>query len=95
MWALLFDAPHATLYGGTGAGWDVRQVAGIAARRRVFVAGGLGPGNAARAAADSGAWAIDVCSRVESAPGIKDPGLLRQLFCEVREAHNGDRTHPS
>lgn len=97
VWALLFDAPHAALYGGTGTGWSYREVSGIAARHRVFVAGGLGPGNAARAAAESGAWAIDVCSRVESAPGVKDPELLKRLFYEVRstEAHDGDPTHPS
>ena len=84
-WALLFDARHDALYGGTGIEWPYAEVAAIAAARRVFVAGGLRPGNARRAADLSGAFGIDVCSGVESAPGIKDPGLLARLFEEVRD----------
>jgi phosphoribosylanthranilate isomerase len=89
-WALLFDARSAgagrgSLYGGTGLAWPFGGVAGIAAARRVFVAGGIKPGNARRAAADSGAAAIDVCSGVEKAPGVKDSELLARLFEEVRD----------
>jgi phosphoribosylanthranilate isomerase len=83
-WGVLFDARHGRLYGGTGHTWPFGEVATIAARRRVFVAGGLGPGTARAAAAASGAWGIDVCSRVESAPGIKERTLLERLFEEVR-----------
>jgi len=82
-WALLFDARHGALYGGTGLGWPFGEVAAIASARRVFVAGELRPGNARRAAAESGAAAIDVCSGVEKAPGIKDSELLARLFAEV------------
>jgi len=71
------------LYGGTGRTWTYGEVAPVAAARRVFVAGGIGPGNARQAAA-SGAFGIDVCSGVEKAPGIKDRGLLERLFEEVR-----------
>ncbi len=56
---------------------------------RVFVAGGLGPDNARRVVATLRPFAIDVCSRVESAPGKKDPLLLLKLFEEVR---NGQAT---
>lgn len=87
-WAWLFDAPHGSLYGGTGMAWNFQAVAGIAGDRRVFVAGGLGPDNVRQAIADSRAFAVDVCSRVESAPGIKDPELLRRLFQEVRNAQS-------
>jgi phosphoribosylanthranilate isomerase len=84
VWALLFDARHGALYGGTGLAWEYAAVAPLAAAgRRVFVAGGIGPGNARQAAA-SGAFGIDVCSGVEKAPGIKDRGLLERLFEEVR-----------
>jgi len=87
-WAWLFDAPHGSLYGGTGMAWNFQTVAGIAGERRVFVAGGLGPDNVRQAIAASRPYAVDVCSRVESAPGIKDTELLRQLFEEVRNAQS-------
>jgi phosphoribosylanthranilate isomerase len=92
-WAWLFDAPHVgapqgSLYGGTGRSWNFQAVAGIAGERRVFVAGGLGPDNVRQAIAASRPFAVDVCSRVESAPGIKDPELLRRLFEEVRNAQS-------
>ncbi len=52
--------------------------------RRLFLAGGLGPGNVRRVVASLRPFAVDVCSGVESAAGRKDPRLLRQLFEEVR-----------
>ncbi|MES1240305.1 MAG: phosphoribosylanthranilate isomerase [Acidobacteriota bacterium] len=86
VWGWLFDAPHGTLYGGTGEGWSYGAISDLSARRRVFLAGGLGPDNVRRAVEASRPFAVDVCSRVESAPGIKDPELLRRLFEEVRNA---------
>lgn len=90
VWGLLFDAPHGSLYGGTGAAWDYGSIAAIAQDRRVFLAGGLGPDNVRRAVQDVRPFAIDVCSRVESAPGIKNPELLQRLLQEVR--HGEDTT---
>lgn len=87
-WAWLFDAPHGSLYGGTGMAWNFQAVRGIAGERRIFVAGGLGPDNVRQAIEASRPYAVDVCSRVESAPGIKDPELLRRLFQEVRNAQS-------
>jgi phosphoribosylanthranilate isomerase len=90
VWGVLIDAPHDTLYGGTGEAWDYGAVDGMDGRR-LFLAGGIGPGNARRAVA-AAPYAIDVCSRVESAPGIKDLELLRRLFEEVR---HGETQTPS
>lgn len=99
-WGFLFDVPHATLYGGSGQTWPWEAVVGapdLAARvagRPVLIAGGVGPDNAAqilRAASRSGGrltLGIDVCSRVESAPGIKDRVLLERLFAEVRDGES-------
>lgn len=94
LWGLLLDAPHPTLYGGTGAAWEYPQGAigaggaesAAAAPRRVFLAGGLGPDNVRRAVAACRPYAVDVCSRVESAPGVKDREKMRRLFEEVRLA---------
>lgn len=83
-WGLLFDAPHGTLYGGTGEAWGY-EIPSVA-NRRIFLAGGLGPDNVRRAVQTCHPFAVDVCSRVESAPGIKDPELLRRLFQEVQHA---------
>jgi phosphoribosylanthranilate isomerase len=61
-------------------------------RRRVFLAGGLRPDNVRRVVATLRPFAVDVCSGVESAPGRKEPRLLRQLFEEVR---NGQVDRPT
>jgi phosphoribosylanthranilate isomerase len=94
VWGVLIDAPHSTLYGGTGAAWDYAAVAGrdAALPGRLFLAGGIGPDNVRRAVAAVRPFAVDVCSRVESAPGIKDLGLLRRLLEEVR--HGETQTPP-
>jgi phosphoribosylanthranilate isomerase len=85
-WGLLFDAPHRTLYGGTGETWSYEAVAQVQRlpERRVFLAGGLGPDNVRQAVMACRPFAVDVCSRVEKTPGIKDPELLRRLFEEVQ-----------
>jgi len=92
---------HGTDYGGTGRAWDYDAVrsllpapaagSGGAAerRRRVLLAGGIGPANVRQVVARLRPFAVDVCSAVESAPGTKDPRLLAQLFEEVR---NGQAT---
>jgi phosphoribosylanthranilate isomerase len=94
-WGLLLDTPRsaggALAYGGTGRPWEYGAAASVvgAASPRLFIAGGLGPDNVRRVVATLRPFAIDVCSRVESAPGKKDSRLLRQLFEEVR---NGQAT---
>ena len=72
---LMFDArpPEGSdLPGGVGASFDWAMMQGRRYRNPWFLAGGLNPGNAARAAAISGAPMLDVSSGVESAPGVKD-----------------------
>jgi phosphoribosylanthranilate isomerase len=81
----LFDYHEAGRYGGTGKSWRYERLAEIEAGPKVFVAGGIRPDNVRRALAASRAAAVDVCSGVETAPGRKDPALLRRLFEEVRD----------
>lgn len=91
-WGLLLDAPHEKLYGGTGEGWDyARAKAPRLAGRRVFLAGGLGPDNVRKAVELARPFAVDVCSRIESSPGIKDRKLMEKLFEEVRHAEIENR----
>ncbi len=95
-WGVLLDTPRARGaaagagdYGGTGRSWDhaaARHLLPGFERRRVFLAGGLGPANVRRALERIRPFAVDVCSGVESAPGKKDPQLLGQLFEEVLHA---------
>lgn len=79
---LLVDAFRPDLYGGTGETFDWSWLAG-ADRRRLFLAGGITPDNVAAAAAVD-VYALDLCSGVESAPGVKDPDKLRRLFENLR-----------
>jgi indole-3-glycerol phosphate synthase / phosphoribosylanthranilate isomerase len=81
---LLFDtAADKGRSGGTGRVFDWNRVAHRADLPRSLVAGGLNPANA-RAAARLGAWALDVGSGVEAAPGRKDPARLAAFFEALR-----------
>ena len=68
--ALLLDGPAAELYGGAGRTFDWRLAA--RSNKRIIVAGGLDASNVARAIQLAKPWGVDACSRIESAPGIKD-----------------------
>lgn len=100
-WGFLFDVRHERLYGGTGRGWRYAALAGVAAAARgtkirpVLVAGGVGPDNVRAALAASGAAGVDVCSGVESAPGVKDPLLLERLMAEVRSMSEMSEREPA
>ena len=81
VWGFLVE-PRRPGYGGSGEPWDYASAEAPNTDRPVFLAGGITPDNARRAAA--GAWGIDVCSGVESEPGVKDAALMKRLFSELR-----------
>lgn len=89
-WGLLFDCAPAGIYGGTGESWSYERIADLEAPKPVLLAGGLDPGNVADAIVRSNADFVDVCSGVESAPGIKDPDLLARFISEVRDVQKRD-----
>jgi phosphoribosylanthranilate isomerase len=82
--AFLFDAAHTGQYGGTGhsTDWDAAQRAAIG--HRIILAGGLKVENVAAAVRIVRPYAVDVASGIESKPGKKDHGLLREFIQEVR-----------
>ncbi len=84
--AVLLDAWHPTLAGGTGLRTDPDVAAAIARDRRVVLAGGLGPDNVAAAIAAVRPWAVDASSGLESAPGVKDPNLVAAWVAAVRRS---------
>jgi phosphoribosylanthranilate isomerase len=83
VWGFLFDVRHPD-YGGTGESWDYGTLSGLELSLPFLVAGGIGPANARQALEASGAAGIDICSGVETAPGIKDGESMQRLFAEVR-----------
>ncbi len=78
---LLIDAKpprDADLPGGNGLSFDWRLLADRKYWTRPWMlAGGLTPENVAEAVRLTGALQVDVSSGVESAPGVKDAGLMR------------------
>ena len=81
----LFDTQANGLSGGTGRSFDWARVSARGDFARGIIAGGLGPDNIA-AASRAGAWALDVNSGVEDAPGIKSVQKLAALFEALRPA---------
>jgi indole-3-glycerol phosphate synthase/phosphoribosylanthranilate isomerase len=81
----LFDTQRNGRSGGTGTTFDWSLVSSRSDLPSAFLAGGIGPGNAA-AAAQVGAFGLDVGSAIESRPGRKDPAKAAALFSALRPA---------
>jgi phosphoribosylanthranilate isomerase len=85
---LMFDArppKHASRPGGNALAFDWQL---LRARRWPLpwmLSGGLTPGNLAEAAHISGAKLFDVSSGVESAPGVKDLGKIKDFLAVARQ----------
>lgn len=86
---LLLDTSVRARFGGSGRAfpWAVARAATRSAGPGCpfLVAGGIGPENVKAALSESGAWGVDVSSGVESAPGIKERGLMERLVAQVEE----------
>jgi len=87
--AMLLDSGSAERRGGTGAPFDWESAQPTASRIReqmpLIIAGGLNSGNVSQALDLFQPWGIDVVSGVESAPGKKDEGKLRDFMAAVRQ----------
>ena len=82
--AFLIDTPAGAQRGGTGRAFDWSVVFGLPGR--IVLAGGLGPDNVAQAIRAARPWGVDACSRLESAPGRKDPAKVRAFIQAIRQA---------
>jgi phosphoribosylanthranilate isomerase len=71
---------------GSGEVFDWRLAEGVVDHDRLIVCGGLGPDNVAQAVVYLRPWGVDVSTGVESAPGRKDPLLMRDFITNARRA---------
>jgi phosphoribosylanthranilate isomerase len=84
---VLVDAHHPSLRGGTGLTCDwmaARTTRSFA--RCLILSGGLTEQNVGHAIATVEPNAVDVCSGIESAPGVKDHKALENFVTAVRTA---------
>jgi len=85
--AILLDAYSPSVYGGTGEMFDWEVARNVKYRtKRLFLAGGLKPGNVADAVSLLRPFAVDVASGVESSPGIKDPKWVESFIRIAKQA---------
>jgi phosphoribosylanthranilate isomerase len=84
---VLIDAHHPQLRGGTGqtCDWSAAR-ATLAFARFLILSGGLNAQNVCRAIQRVSPHAVDVCSGVESAAGVKDYRSIKNFVAAVRRA---------
>ena len=90
---VLVDAYHPDLRGGTGliCDWSAAR-ATLRVARFLLLSGGLNAQNVGDAIAAVTPHAVDVCSGVESAPGVKDHDAIRDFIAAV---HAAERSLPT
>lgn len=87
------NLPETFVYEGAASGRgrrvDWQRAARLARQGRMILAGGLDRDNVREAIAAVAPFGLDVSSGVESAPGVKDPGLIREFVRAVRSNERG------
>lgn len=89
---ILVDAKapkDAVLPGGNGLTFDWRLLVGRKWLKPWMLAGGLRPENVGQAIQRTGARQVDVASGVESAPGVKDAGLIAAFVQAAQGVKDG------
>jgi phosphoribosylanthranilate isomerase len=82
---VLVDAHHPELHGGTGQTCDWASArATLPFARFLILSGGLNPRNVGQAISAVTPHAVDVCSGVESAPGVKDHRAMEKFIAAAR-----------
>jgi phosphoribosylanthranilate isomerase len=81
-------APHgATRPGGLGEPFDWTLLKALDPALPFMLSGGLTPKTVAAAIKATKPIGVDVSSGVETAPGVKDAGLIRDFIASARAAH--------
>jgi phosphoribosylanthranilate isomerase len=83
---IMLDAWSADQRGGTGQSWDWELARSLLSTRRLFIAGGLEPGNVGKVVSGFKPYGVDVSSGVESSVRVKDPDKVRAFVHSVRLA---------
>jgi phosphoribosylanthranilate isomerase len=83
---IMLDSWSADQRGGTGRSWDWELARALITERKVFIAGGLEPGNVGKVVSAFKPYGVDVSSGVESVVRVKDPDKVRAFVHAVRLA---------
>ncbi|TMD92671.1 MAG: phosphoribosylanthranilate isomerase [Chloroflexi bacterium] len=83
---IMLDSWSIDQRGGTGRTWDWDLARELVETRKVFIAGGLEPGNVGKVVSRFKPYGVDVSSGVESSVRIKDPDKVRAFVHAVRLA---------
>jgi phosphoribosylanthranilate isomerase len=79
---LLLDTKVHGEEGGTGVAFDWSLARDV--DHRFVLAGGLGPENVADAIATAQPWGVDAVTRLEAAPGVKDPTKVTDFIRKAK-----------
>ena len=83
---ILLDRAVSGLVGGTGQKFDWSLAVEAKKYATILLAGGLNPANVAEAIRQVQPWGVDVASGVETAPGVKDAGMIQEFIRNARTA---------
>jgi len=83
---IMLDSWSADQRGGTGRTWDWDLARPLLETRKVFIAGGLEPGNVGKVVSEFRPYGVDVSSGVEARVRVKDPAKVRAFVHAVRLA---------
>jgi phosphoribosylanthranilate isomerase len=83
---IMLDSWSADQRGGTGRTWDWGLARDLLTTRKVFIAGGLEPGNVGKVVSGFKPYGVDVSSGVEARIRVKDPAKVRAFVHAVRLA---------
>lgn len=88
----LFDTKCQTV-GGSGSKFDWSVLDGYDGRTPFLLSGGIGPDDAARLRAfhHPRCVGIDLNSRFETAPGLKDTGRLRRFLNDIKQQNHNSK----
>ena len=83
----LFDT-KTSHYGGSGNKFSRNRLSNYSYKRPFFLSGGVGPEDSGISAIllDKQFYAVDVNSRFEIRPGIKDPVLIKRFIDEIKRS---------